>query len=192
MAVLVINNSQNSITEVRHDTVLTVNPSKSRVLQVSSEISIAEILKTEVVTAYSEVERSIEILHETVVEILNHPEPTTLEICHAPPSVPSGEQPQINVIVPSGETRVIDEVNALLAKWIVFGEDRLSGKKMGFEVLSSLGGGDVEHSIFGILGDKLAFSDEVILSGQNLVFSITNHGANDLYFSLKRTALRAW
>lgn len=193
MATLVINNSQNSVTEVRHETVLTVNPTKSRVLQVSSDVHIAEVLKTETVTAYAEVERTIDVSHQTVVEILNRPEPDVLEICHGGPTqVISGESPQINVIVPAGQTRILDSVAANLVKWVVFGENRVSGATSGFEVLGARVNGAVDHSVYGIVGEFLPCDSDAYLSGGSVTLTMTNFGDHDLYFSLKRMALSVW
>lgn len=104
-----------------------------------------------------------------------------------PPGPPgpagSGTGPAVRVLVPSGETSIIQEFDASIyrtIKWIVTLTNPILGTVRSFELLALNHSTHCSHVVYGIIGDSMQYSVDVQLINTQVTLLLTNAETNDL------------
>jgi len=88
-------------------------------------------------------------------------------------------------------TVVVDSVLATLVrsvKWLVTVIDTVTGAQQSFEVYATKTLADVEHQVFGRVGDVLDVNTNVVFQSSSLQLQITNNEANPIDVQALRIA----
>jgi len=136
----------------------------------------------------------VDIATKTSVEVISSAPPTVLEIsCQGPQGIPGTGIQQINVIVQAGQSQVISLVSLTNAvRWLVYGEDRITGSTIFYEVHAVKSGVDVNYTVSNIIGGGVSEKESVQNTGGGLQLTIVNNGSNDIYYSLVEIGVAAW
>jgi len=197
-----VDNKSTSTVEVSTNTTVESGNLQSQAVEVIKQstlvvdgASTSSASKTVVVE--SAVNTAVEVAAQTSIDVLSHSAPTAIEVGvqgpQGPRGLPGTSTNQVNVVVPAGQSKVVALASSTNAvKWLVYGEDRLTGDTVFYEVSAVKRGGLVDHSVSNILGGGVQETEVVEHVGNDLQITIVNSGVNDLYYSLIEIGVVAW
>lgn len=72
-------------------------------------------------------------------------------------------------------------------KWMIQVNDTIKFKT--FEIMTLVDGGDISHAEYGVLGEDIDYSLDVLKDSDNIILQITNHETSILNIKFKRINL---